>query len=80
MGHFPMSEVLLQPPLTAAHKHTLQQGQRHTSRIQGYLAHEQMSPRRNLQKAFAYGPREFLGGGQFLMSKVPLYLATGSGS
>ena len=41
--------------------------------VQGYLAHKKLPPPRTLQWADAYGPRAVLGGGQFLMSEVPLY-------
>ena len=54
--------------------------------LQAYLAHKKLPPPRTLQKAYASGPRAVLGeerflmvpgGGQFLMSEVPLYAHDG---
>ena len=43
--------------------------------LQGYLAHEKLPPARTLHQAYAQGPTVVLGGGgQFLMSEVPLYM------
>ena len=42
-------------------------------RLQGYLTYKKTHPPRTLQKAYAYGPME--GGGCFLMSEAPLYIA-----
>ena len=40
--------------------------------VQGYLSHKKQCPLRALQWDYAYGPIVFLGGGQFLISEVPL--------
>jgi hypothetical protein len=40
--------------------------------MQGFFAHKKASPPRTLQQAYAQGPMVVLGGGAFLMSKLPL--------
>ena len=41
---------------------------------QGYFAHKKPPSPRTLQQVHAQGPMVVLGGGQFLLSEVPLYL------
>ena len=42
------------------------------SAVQGYLAHKKQPAPMTLQQGYAQGPTVVLGGGQFLMSEVPL--------
>ena len=41
--------------------------------LQGYLAHKKLHLPRRLQQDYAFDPTAVLGGGRFLMSKIPLY-------
>ena len=40
--------------------------------LQGYLVYKKTHPPRTLQQDYAYGPMAVLGGGRFLMGKLPL--------